>query len=110
MNRFRSSALAAIAVLGLTMVGVTVSGIPMRSAVAQGIGQASYGGVTFSYDRSLATNVQGHAVASNVGRGASVWEIRPEHTGFSFEGYPAKGMALPQIRVIPLAEYKSIQA
>jgi hypothetical protein len=111
MNGCRSRALAAIAVLTLIALAIAsaVSAPAAGSAAAQAVAQAGHGGVTFSYDTSLATDVQGRTVASNVGQGASAWEIRPEHIGFTFEGYPAKGLASPQIRVIPLAEYKSVQ-
>ncbi len=124
MNRSRFTVLTGISALVLAAFVPTVFGAPADSALARTTGHANYGklafsydasaasngGVTFSYDPSLATNVQGRAVASNAGQGASVWEVRPAHINFTFDGYPVQGMASPQIRVIPLAEYKSAQA
>lgn len=112
MNKCRSGILAAVWVLGIAMTTAVLPGIPARSdmAFAQGIGQASYGGVTFSYDNSLATAVRGQAVAGNVGQNTIPSEIRPQHISFSFDGYPSKGVWTPQIRVIPLGAYKAAQS
>jgi hypothetical protein len=124
MNRFRFTVLAGISVLFLTAVAPAVFGAPADSAFARATSHANYGrlafsydassassgDVTFSYDPALATNVQGRAVASNAGQGASAWEVRPNHINFSFDGYPVKGLASPQIRAIPFAEYKLAQA
>lgn len=110
MNKHRSPNLAAVLLLGFAMAVAAIPGLWARSAFAQPIGQASYGGVSFSYDTSLATNVQGRSVPSNVGQDVMVSEVRPEHISFAFEGYPSKGVWTPQIRVIPFAAYKSAQA
>lgn len=112
MNKCRSGIRAAIWVLGIAMTTAVLPGIPARSdiAFAQGIGQASYGGVTLSYDNSLATAVRGQAVASNVGQNTIPSEIRPQHISFSFDGYPSKGVWTPQIRVIPLGAYRAAQS
>src|SRR5688500_9168522 len=110
MNRHLYTAVAAIWVLGLATVTVAFPGIPAGSAAAQGIGQATYGGVTFSYDNSVARRVMGQTIPSNVGQGLLFSEVRPEHTCFSFDGYSSKGMWTPGIRVIPLAAYKVAQS
>ena len=109
MNKDRSRVRAAISVLGLAMV-VAVVGMAPGSAAAQGVGQATYDGVTFNYDTSLATNVRGQTVGSNVGQGGLISEARPEHISFTFDGYSTPGVWTPQIRVIPLAAYRVAHA
>jgi hypothetical protein len=110
MKSHRLLTAAAVIMLGLSTALAAVLGVPGSSAFAQPTGQASYGGVSFTYDTSLATNVQGQSVASNVGQDVMTAEIRPEHISFTFSGYPSKGVWTPQIRVIRFADYKAAQA
>lgn len=109
MNRHRVGVLVAIWALGLATIAAALPGIPAGTALAQGIGQASYNGVTFNYDKALANNVSGQSVPSTVGQDVIFSEIRPEHNSFSFDGYPSKGTWSPQIRVIPMDAYKAAQ-
>ncbi len=110
MNRHRSWAGAVLWALGLVAAVGLALAMPGGPVAAEGMGQASHGGATFSYDTAVATDVRGETVAGNVGQGAAFSAVRPAHICFTFSGYPATGVWTPQLRVLPRAAYEAALA
>lgn len=69
-----------------------------------------YEGISFSYERSLATNVLAETIpAEEPSPEGPYWEGAPEHVQFSFEGYPLQDtFHRPQIYVYPVGAYEQL--
>jgi len=74
--------------------------------------QVSFNGVTFSYDPSWVTSIQGEiepAVTSTEGGSPVMDGVHPENVLFTITGYPLSGTFHdPAIRVYPLADFAAL--
>ena len=79
------------------------------AAPARGLKRtASHGGVTFTYDASLASAVKGEDAPAGVC--GKPGDVMPPHVAFTFADYPkphaSPFMSPPEIQVFPVAEYR----
>lgn len=97
-------------VLASAVVLMALAGSRMGIAQADAKRYVSYGGVSFTYDGSLATNVVGQTVAEGkVGPEGFWWEAMPRLTMFEFRGFAGVSVLKPAIYVIPVrSSYKSL--
>lgn len=73
----------------------------------QQLNSINYKGVSFNFDRSLASEVKPETIAASTeGKPSDIW---PEHVGFKFIGYPPNKKLPendPQVRVFSVAKFR----
>ncbi|MGH2626285.1 MAG: hypothetical protein ACRDHY_06490, partial [Anaerolineales bacterium] len=92
-----------------TQIGATQVSMPTDTAAPQGV-EVTCGGVHFWFDPSLASGATCETVAAVPDTGdAPPWDVGPEHTRITFEGYVLPGIFhMPRIYVYPVADYESM--
>ncbi len=99
--------LSALLVVACRPASQTRQSRPTPVAIPKTTISVSYKGVSFNFDRSLASEVKSETIpASLEGKPSDIW---PEHSGFTLVGYP-KSRTLPetdpQIRVFEVAKFR----
>lgn len=79
---------------------------PAAPEPSSGLAYYEFAGISFSYDPSLATFMDTELFEANTGGDVPPWELMPQYTRLTLQGYPLSDTnQMPQIFVIPLAEY-----
>lgn len=82
--------------------------LALASPAAPAKRRAAHGGVSFTYDASLASGVKGEAAPA--GGCGKPGDVTPAHLAFTLADYPkphaSPFMQPPEIRVFPVAEYR----
>jgi len=92
--------------------GQLLSKIAFTVGETQPASNASFecNGTSFQYDSNLASTVTCETIpAQPPSEDIPYWEVNPEYTSFTFQGYPLQGTQWqPQIYIFPVAEYENL--
>lgn len=79
-------------------------------ATATPLPDVIYGGVSFSFDKSIVASVNEQTIAAeNAGPDAAPWMSQPEHIRFDFNGYALSGtFHEPRLYIYPVEAYAAL--
>ncbi len=76
------------------------------TALPPNLNAIDFSGVTFAYDKSIASDVQPSIIEARSGTDTPPWDQSPQQKSFEFTGYSVTGANLtPRIAIYPVQEY-----